>query len=859
MKSIGNSRGFDLVQSLAQELNPPQKEAMQATHGPLLILAGAGSGKTRVLTYRTANIIAQGLANPEEILAVTFTNKAAREMEGRIVTLLRKVGIPIYEKMWISTFHSICARILREHIELLGFQPFFGIYDSNDQISMIKKVLVRLNIDEKTFPAKTFAARINSAKTEGLSPMEISKGHIRMDERTIQVYTQYEEEMKRANSVDFADLLLKTYQIFRDYPEILAKYQEKFKFILVDEYQDTNRIQYLLVQKLASAHRNLCVVGDEDQSIYSWRGADIKNILDFESDFVDAKVVKLEQNYRSTKSIIDAATFVIQNNTQRKHKTLYTENQIGDPIVVREEASEYDEARFVVSKAMEIIDQGDFQPNEIAIFYRTNAQSRVLEEQCRARNLAYRIVGGMKFYERMEIKDVIAYMKLLLNPTDDIALKRIINVPGRGIGKTTIDRLEEFSAERNLTMFDGLTLAIDHRVFNAAGTRKLRDFLALIETLRNKTTSQATLQEIYHAILDETGYVKRLKEDNSPESESRIENLEEFDNAISRFAQERGEEATLRSFLEEMSLVSDQDTLDASDDNALTMMTLHISKGLEYPVVFIVGMEEGLFPSGRSIDPNSTDPTALEEERRLCYVGMTRAERKLFMTYARSRKVWGMEQTNPPSRFLGELPDGKSIDRQSSMQRPKFLDRMKGRYGQANSYDPHADDVWPGDDSWTGRSQASRSSYDGSRSNSPGWGNQSKGQSLTRKATGPSPSGQQGAQSIPNYEDFGDVSYEDDFADTSNSKPSNHRPSSLPKEGAPDPFTSSGRKRPWSSGDTSSSKVGYQRGSRVRHPTYGVGSIYQIEGSGDDQKVTVLFSDNTIKKFVAKYARLEKI
>ncbi|MES2855150.1 MAG: UvrD-helicase domain-containing protein [Bdellovibrionota bacterium] len=758
------------LDKLLRTLNPPQMDAAETLSGPLLILAGAGSGKTRVLTFRTANLIAQGLASPDEILAVTFTNKAAKEMESRIIALLKQIGVPTFGRMWISTFHSICARILREHIHLLDYKPFFGIYDSSDQLSMVKKVVTSLGIDDKTHPAKGFAARINSAKTDALSPDDVRKRKHLMDEKSVAVYTKYEEEMKRANSLDFGDLLMKTYQLFTDYPAVLEAYQRKFRYIMVDEYQDTNRIQYLLVHKLASAHKNLCVVGDEDQSIYSWRGADISNILGFEKDFSDAKVVKLEQNYRSTKTIIGAATHVIKNNSQRKDKTLFTENLDGDPIIVREENNEYDEARFVVAEVQKVLNSGDYSETDIAIFYRTNAQSRVLEEQFRTRNIQYKIVGGMKFYERMEIKDILAYMKLILNPSDDVALKRVINVPARGIGKTTIDRLEEFAGARSISMVEAAALAVDQREFNAGATSKLRGFLNILEILRDKAPN-VPLPELYHTILDQTQYVLRLKEEDTPEAESRIENLEELDNAISKFSEERGDEGTLQTFLEEMALVSDQDSLDDKgvDIKTVTMMTLHISKGLEYPVVFMVGMEENLFPSGRADE--SGDPTAIEEERRLCYVGMTRAEKRLFMTYARSRKVWGSEQHNPPSRFLKELPK-EGVLQQTSVQKPSFVDRARASQGGFDAGD------------WNS----------GARKPHP---------LMT--------------DSMPSYEDFGDDSFD---------------------EGGGDDL---------------------KKGMRVRHPSHGVGSILQVEGKGPDLKVSVVFSDNTVKKFVAKYARLERV
>ncbi len=752
------------IENLSKSLNPAQKAAVDTLVGPLLILAGAGSGKTRVLTFRVANLIAQGLANPEEILAVTFTNKAAREMENRIIGLLKQIHIPFHGRLWISTFHSICARLLREHAHLLEYQPFFGIYDSADQLSMVKKVCTALNIDEKTYPAKTFQARINSVKTEGLLPEDVKGQRQLMDEKSFEVFVRYEQDMKRANSMDFGDLLLKTYILFKDYPAVLETYQKRFKFLMVDEYQDTNRIQYLLVQKLASGHRNLCVVGDEDQSIYSWRGADITNILSFERDFPEAKVVKLEQNYRSTKTIIEAATHVIKNNTQRKDKTLFTENAQGEIITVREESNEYEEARFVAKEIETMMSDSDVSYTDFAVFYRTNAQSRVIEDQFRSHGIPYKIVGGLKFYERMEIKDIIAYMKLVLNPTDDIAFKRIINVPARGIGKTTVDRIEEFSTLSGVSMVEGAALAVDRRELNPAATRKVREFLNLLQSLREKAKT-LKLSEFYHNILDDTGYVKRLKDEDNPEADSRIENLEEFDNAITTFEEERGDEGILQTFLEEMALVQDADQIEEGN-NSVTMMTLHISKGLEYPIVFMVGCEEGLFPSGRAVDDQ--DPFAMEEERRLCYVGMTRAEKQLFMTYARTRKVWGSEQSNPSSRFLKEIPEEYKKE-QSSISRPRFVQNARASSGyNSTPYKPHP-----------------LMSNDG----------------------------------MPSYEDFGDETFD----------------------------------------DASGGGAQLKKGMKVRHPSYGAGTIFETIGSGPDLKVSVVFSDNTVKKFVAKFARLERL
>lgn len=761
---------MSILKKFADELNEPQAQAVGAINGPLLILAGAGSGKTRVLTYRMANIIAQGEATADQILAVTFTNKAAREMEHRVGKLLHELGIPVYERMWVSTFHSICARILREDIYLLDYKPFFAIYDDSDQISLIRKVLQILNINEKMYPARSFQARINEAKQLAQTPDDIAKkGSMWWDEKSVDVYRIYEEELKRANSLDFGDLLFKTYDLFRTYPDILKKYQDRFQYISVDEYQDTNHIQYLIVKQMAEAHRNLCVVGDEDQSIYSWRGADIRNIMEFEKDFPEAKVVKLEENYRSTAVIVRAASEVIKNNTQRKDKTLFTSNDDGDKILVHEDLNEYEESRFVVQNIESIMREGKLGYKDFAVFYRTNAQSRVIEDLMRSHSIPYRLVGGVRFYERMEIKDVLSYLRTMLNPADDVAVQRIINVPARGIGKTTVEKIAEHAIRNKITFYDAILEAAEQRLVHAGAARKMREFRALTDTLAEKSKS-LKLHELFVELLDATEYVIRLKEENTPESQARIDNLEEFANAIRQFEQERGEEATLGNFLEEMALVSDADQAKEGDD-VVTLMTLHISKGLEFPIVFIVGMEEGLFPSSRSID--DTDPTSVEEERRLAYVGMTRARQRLFLTYAKQRRVWGQEQMHPPSRFLKEIPE-QYVERKSRVQRPAFLDRYREKYGV-----PEQPATVPG---------------------------------RRARILG-------GAGGTPSSSDF-DVM--PDYENMSDSGPR-----------------------------------AYEKGMRVRHPTFGVGSIYQVEGTGEMQKVSVVFHDQTFKKFVVKYARLE--
>ncbi len=736
-----------------EQLNPPQLDATLTVSGPLLILAGAGSGKTRVITYRLANLIATGNASPDEILCVTFTNKAAKEMESRACQVLMALNLPVHTPLWISTFHATCVRILREHIELLEYQRSFTILDSSDQLSMIKKILTTLNISDKMYPAKNFQLRINAAKMEALTPEDIEKSQNHfMDKRSVEVYRFYEKEMTKNNALDFSDLLFKTFDLFRSYPDILEFYQNKFRYIMVDEYQDTNHIQYRLINMLAEKHQNLCVVGDEDQSIYSWRGADISNILDFEKDYPHAKTIKLEENYRSTQTIISAATHLIQNNTQRKNKKLFTSNIKGERIVVREENNEYDEARFVVKELEQQLSKSTYQYKDISVFYRTNAQSRVIEEQLRSYGIPYKIVGGVKFYERMEIKDLLAYLRLINNINDDIALKRIINTPARGIGKTTVSKLEEIGFASNRSLFESIDIACIEKAVNSGTAKKLQTFKALLITI-NEESRGLSPSNIYQTIIDQTKYVEKLQKNDSAEAKNRLENLEELNNALVHFEKERGEEATLTSFLEEIALVSDIDRVDSSE-NSITLMTLHISKGLEFPVVFIVGMEDGLFPSGRSFD--SSDPTAIEEERRLAYVGITRAKEKLFLSYVKSRRLWGNEQCNSPSRFLKEIPNSLTLFL-SSMRKPKTANRR--RSSNFSDFDTQ--------------------------------------------------------ENFPNYEDISD--------------------------------------------DFNSEETQLQKGVSVRHPTFGPGDIFQIEGSGEDLKVSVKFSDRTIKKFVVKYARLEII
>jgi len=736
-------------------LNPEQLRAVEILDGPLLILAGAGSGKTRVLTFRMANLIASGTCQPQEIFAVTFTNKAARSMGERTVKLLYDFGIPIHSYPWISTFHSACAKMLREHHGLLGFDAPFVIYDDSEQLSVVKKVTESLGFDEKVYPPRGFQHRINEAKNLGMTPEELSTRALNfMDEKLLKVYTAYEKLMFQSNALDFGDLLFKTYTLFRDHPKVLDGYRDRLKYIMVDEYQDTNHIQYKLVNLLAHRHRNLCVVGDEDQSIYSWRGADITNILNFKQDYPEVEIVKLQQNYRSTQTIVNAASQLIKNNTQRNDKTLFSENSIGEKIRLHEAVSEQNEAQWVVKQIQALIDQGEAALQEIAVFYRTNAQSRVLEDQFRMNNLPYKIIGAVNFYDRAEIKDVVAYLKLIVNPKDDLSLFRIINRPARRIGKTSIEKIEALAQQKNIPAIEAVQVAIENREVHSGALKGLESFYNTLAELRSLAASLCPL-ETYELVLEKTGYLKMLEEEHTLEAQNRIENLQELKSAIHQFEKEQGESSRLVDFLEEMSLVTDRDKMDETAAS-VTLMTLHLSKGLEYPVVFIVGLEEGLFPSRQSFD--SLDPSALEEERRLCYVGMTRAEKKLFMTHARQRFLRGTQEYFPPSRFLSEIP-------------PEFISRCSA---------------------------------------------------------------------IPSPRRFS--SFGDDSSDQRSYK------KSFQENIFPD-YESPQENPEWA----------FKKGMKVRHPIFGLGIVHQLEGEGENKKVTVLFNSTTLKKFALRFARLERL
>ena len=638
-----------LTDKLLNGLNPEQQNAVKATDGPLLLMAGAGSGKTRVLTHRIGYLIVEKHVNPYNILAITFTNKAAREMRERIGKMMGGVA----EEIWISTFHSMCVRILRRDIDRMGFNRNFTILDTTDQQSVIKGILKDKNLDPKKYDPRAILGAISSAKNELINPEEYAKTSGGYFEQTVSdVYTEYQKRLRRNQALDFDDLIMMTIQLFQRVPEVLEYYQRKFQYIHVDEYQDTNRAQYMLVKMLASRFRNLCVVGDSDQSIYRWRGADIANILSFEKDYPNATVILLEQNYRSTKRILLAANKVIENNLNRKKKNLWTENPEGNKLVYYRADSEQGEAQFVAGKIKELTREGKNKQSDIAILYRTNAQSRVMEEVLLKSNIDYSIVGGIKFYDRKEIKDMLGYLRLISNPDDDISLQRVINVPKRGIGSSSVDKIANFAEMHGISFYQALDsvelLGLSPKITKAAA--QFRDLI------RNYTNMQEFLSvtELVEEILDKTGYREMLKAEKSLEAQSRLENLEELLSVTKNF-EKVSEDKSLVAFLTDLALVADIDSMDDDEEktDTITLMTLHSAKGLEFPVVFLIGLEEGVFPHSRSL----MEEAEMEEERRLAYVGITRAEQTLFLTNAQMRTLFGRTNMNPASRFISEIPE----------------------------------------------------------------------------------------------------------------------------------------------------------------------------------------------------------
>lgn len=629
-----------------QTLNPRQKAAVTHGDGPLLVIAGAGSGKTRVLTYRIAYLIRQGMARPDQILAVTFTNKAAQEMKDRVAGLIGGIA----KGVWVSTFHSACVQILRAHSDRIGYSRNFQIFDTADQLVVAKEALQELNLDPKHFDPKAILASISSAKNELIGPAAYEDRAADFWQRQVsRVYQLYQQKLVQNNGMDFDDLLMQAVHLFRTHPDVLKTYQDRFRYVLVDEYQDTNHAQYVLVSLLVARHGNLCVVGDDDQSIYGFRGADIRNILDFEKDFPNAVVIRLEQNYRSTQNILDAANNVIANNVGRKGKNLFTENGPGEKLRLYQAYDEKQEAAFAANTIARDTFASKRQYQDFAILYRTHAQSRSFEEEFMRRGIPYRIVAGLRFYERKEIKDLLAYLRLLANPLDNYSFKRIVNVPKRGIGPGTLAKLEHFAQSRGLSLLQSLD-QIDSAGLTEKYKRELTAFGELYQRWRRELAGRP-VTEIAARILEDTGYRKMLMDERSVEAEARLENLNEF-MSVTRQFDEAEENQGLEEFLEQIVLMSEVDNYD-QEANAVSLMTLHAAKGLEFPVVFLVGMEDGVFPSARSI----WEPGQLEEERRLAYVGLTRAKEEVYLTCAYRRTLFGTTSENPVSLFVKEIPE----------------------------------------------------------------------------------------------------------------------------------------------------------------------------------------------------------
>lgn len=650
-QTINESTDTGEFMSIYESLNNMQQEAVYHTEGPLLILAGAGSGKTRVLTHRIAYLIAEKGVNPWNILAITFTNKAAQEMRERVDKIVGMDG----GSVWVSTFHSTCVRILRRHADRIGYDNNFTIYDTDDQKTLMKDVCRRLNVDTKKYKERSLLAQISHAKDELITPDEMLLNAADFNEKKVaEIYREYQNSLRRNNALDFDDLIVKTVELFQHCDQVLEQYQERFRYIMVDEYQDTNTVQFKFVSLLASRYGNLCVVGDDDQSIYKFRGANIGNILGFERVFPDAKVIRLEQNYRSTQNILNAANDVIANNTERKPKTLWTENPEGDKLHFRQFMNGFEEAEYVVGDISKKHREGTCRYRDCAILYRTNAQSRLFEEKCLLANIPYKIVGGVNFYARKEIKDLLSYMKTIDNAADDLAVRRILNVPKRGIGATTIGRVQEYADHMQVSFYDALRVSEEIPSIGRAQS-KIDGFVTFIQSLKSKAAAY-TVQELLEEIIDLTGYADELREEDTEESRARLENIDELISKTVSYQEAmaaEGREASLSGFLEEIALIADIDSVDPDQDYVL-LMTLHSAKGLEFPYVYLAGMEDGVFPSSMCIF--SADLSDMEEERRLCYVGITRAMKDLTLTCAQQRMIRGETQYNRVSRFVREIP-----------------------------------------------------------------------------------------------------------------------------------------------------------------------------------------------------------
>ena len=771
------------MEEILKGLNDKQYEAVTNTEGPCLVIAGAGSGKTKVLTHKIAYLMGEKNILPWNILAITFTNKAAKEMKERIELLVGDAA----KDMWVGTFHSICVRILRKFIDRIGFDSSFIIFDTSDQKTMVKQILKDLQLDEKLFSDRSVMSEISNAKNEMLEPETYAvkaHGDFRK-EKIAEVYERYQKRLKENNAIDFDDIINYTIKILMENPDVLEYYSNKFQYILVDEYQDTNKSQFTLVTMLASKHGNITAVGDNDQGIYSFRGADISNILNFEKDFPGTKIIKLEQNYRCTGNILKVANAVIKNNEVKYDKKLWTENEVGNLPKVFSADNEYDEGKYIAEQIEHLIRQEKYKYSDFAVLYRMNTQSRAIEEILRREAIPYKIVGGLKFYERKEIKDIISYLRLVQNPADNLSLNRIINEPKRGIGKTSLDKIAQIAEENNISMYE----VIKHAEVYGLNRVYLnsREFIDCIESIITKK-DELTISELVKKILKDTGYTRALENENTIEAENRIANLEEFLNVAVEFEEESADNG-LSDFLEGITLSSDLDNMEETDES-VTLMTLHSAKGLEFPVVFLVGMEEGIFPGYKSIG----EQKELEEERRLCYVGVTRAKENLFLTNSKQRTTFGSTTHNPPSRFLQEIPK-------------ELLDG----YEDAIVNMPKKEDIF-GDSNYTWS-----------------YGNRNNGNMKTYKTTEP-----QYATAASGVQKNGEVT---GFA----FRTAENFLNNLNKKAQPQNIDFSA----------------YQSGARVYHKKFGEGTINYVEPEGEDLKVDINFDKVGHKRLMAKFANLE--
>ena len=779
--------------SIYDTLNEKQRQAVVQTEGPVLILAGAGSGKTRVLTHRVAYLIDRAGVAPYHILAITFTNKAAGEMRERVDKI---VGFGA-EQIWVSTFHSTCVRILRRYIDRLGYDNHFTIYDTDDQKGIMKEVCKKLQIDTKMLKERTILNAISSAKDELIDPQEyeMQNGFDYNGSRIAKAYREYQETLKKNNALDFDDLIMKTVELFKTDAQVLASYQDRFRYIMVDEYQDTNTAQFELIRLLAAGHRNLCVVGDDDQSIYKFRGANIRNILDFEKVYPDACVIKLEQNYRSTQVVLDAANAVIKNNTGRKDKALWTDRKEGSRICFRQFDTAYEEAEYIAADVAKKRRAGEIAYGDCAVLYRTNAQARLLEERFIMEGVPYDVVGGTNFYSRREIKDVLAYLKTIDNGRDDVAVKRIINVPRRGIGAATIQRVQDYADENGLSFYDALRQA--DQIDRSAG--KLTPFVTMIQGFRSKMEFYS-LAELVKDVLEITGYLKELEESDEEDAADRIENIDELVNKVVAYEEEH-DEPTLSEFLEEVALVADIDRVDEESDRVL-LMTLHSAKGLEFRHVYLAGMEDGVFPGYMSI--TSDDPLEIEEERRLAYVGITRAREELTLTCARQRMTRGETQYNPVSRFVREIP-------------PLLMDSTPApvKRKREESYEEN-----------------------------------SREKSLLRTRPYAAPAPARTRQTPVGGRPFGGVGFGKPISEIG-AKPA-VKPAEPIRPGT-------GVKAAGTAGPETAGRLGYDKGDRVRHARYGEGTVLKIEPGPRDSQVTVVFDEVGQKIMYAGFAKLQKV